>query len=78
MTFMRYSSSLKFVKNNMFNISRLKVLLLGFLFAYLLKFITLSMMIDIGRLYSLLVKSSYVFKVLKFIQTSNLTFHLKT
>lgn len=41
MTFMKYSSSLKFVKNNMFNVSRLKVLFLGSLFAYLLKFITL-------------------------------------
>lgn len=78
---MKYSSDLTCVKN-MFHLSRCKILFRGSLFAYLLKFLTISSVKHnkgfIGRLQSLIVKSTFIFTVLEFVQTSNLTFHLKT
>lgn len=82
-TFVKYSSNLKCFKNNILELSRYKILFLGSLSAHLLKFMTLSSIKHhgsiIGRVQSLIVKStSFLNKLLKFIQTLNLTFNLKT
>lgn len=80
---MKYSSNLKCFKNNILDLSRYKILFLGSLSASLLKFMTLSSIKHhgsiIGRVQSLIVKSTlFLNKLLKFIQTLNLTFNLKT